>query len=133
MDHSRAIKKAKLEDTNDLNRGNSVVQPMPMPISIPSAAILAPVGPPAVVNWGDGMKWQDMNHITRVRYLTPRMRQSGRPDNVDDSFFYALPPAVKEPLSERRKEKMKFAVNIAVEEIKKKFKGYEENEKECKQ
>ena len=38
---------------------------------------------PTNETWGDGMKWDEMDHDTRLRFLTPRFSETGRPDKPE--------------------------------------------------
>ena len=55
---------------------------------------------------GDGMAWEEMDHVMRLRFLTPRVIETGRPDRPDTGFFDCLPQAVKDPVSAKRKAQM---------------------------
>ena len=59
---------------------------------MPASAVAAPpsaesLEPPVKVlqlaeNWGDGMLWKDMDHMTRLRSLTPRVIERHSPLTV---------------------------------------------------
>lgn len=73
-------------------------------------------------NWGTGMRWEDMDHLTRLKFMAPRIQQSGGPPRIEYEFLDHLPTAVKEPLSEKMEAKMKCANDIAVSEVRSFFK-----------
>ena len=73
---------------------------------------------PTNETWGDGMKWDEMDHNTRLRFLTPRFSETGRPDKPEIAFFDYLPQAVKDPLSAERVAQMKTARNTAIKDVK---------------
>jgi hypothetical protein len=64
---------------------------------------------PTSQNWGDGMKWEEMDHDTRLRFLTPRFSETGLTDKPETAFYDCLPQAVKDPLSNKRVAQMKAA------------------------
>jgi hypothetical protein len=73
---------------------------------------------PTTEEWFDtkGMEWENLHHIQKIKYLIPRMKHSGRPDSPDVSFFHQLPPEIlhSDFMSEKRKEKMGAAVEVAL-------------------
>jgi hypothetical protein len=72
---------------------------------------------PTTEEWFDSkdMKWENLNHIQKIKYLIPRLKNSGRPDSPDVSFFKQLPQEIlqRECMSER-KEKMDAATEKAL-------------------
>ena len=101
---------------------------------MPASAVAAPpsaesVEPPdkssqLAENWGDGMDWKQMDHMTRLRFLTPRVIETGRPSRPDTGFFECLPQAVKDPLSAKREAQMETARISDIKDIKAFFKKY---------
>ena len=81
-------------------------------------------------NWGDGMKWEEMDHDTKLRFLTPRHSETGRPDRPEIGFYDYLPQAVKNPLSNERVAQMEDAKNVAIKDIRAFFKGAKEEQEE---
>jgi hypothetical protein len=75
-------------------------------------------------NWGDGLLWEVMDHVTRLRFLTPRVIETGRPSRPDTGFFECLPQAVKDPLSAKREAQMETARISDIKDIKAFFKKY---------
>jgi hypothetical protein len=73
---------------------------------------------PTSQNWGDGMKGEEMDHDTSLRFLTPRFSETGQTDKPETTFYDCLPQAVKDPLSNERVAQMKTARDIAIKEFK---------------
>jgi hypothetical protein len=65
------------------------------------------------INWCDGMSWNHMTHLQRIRRLIPRLQ----PEKGDDSYYRAVLPTVKKPPSDRRITKMRVAVQAAKEAV----------------
>ena len=87
---------------------------------------------PPSETWGDGMDWEDMDHVTRLKFLTPRVIETGRPDRLDIGFFDCLPKAVENPLSAKREAQMQTERDSAVEVIKAFFKRKEQADEQGK-
>jgi hypothetical protein len=68
------------------------------------------------------MRWEDMDHLTRLKFMAPRIQQSGGKPRIEYEFLDHLPTAVKEPLSEKMEARMKRANDIAVSEVRSFFK-----------
>ena len=95
----------------------------------PAAAVTAPPPTESVapesndVNLGDGIDWQAMDHLSMLRFLTPRVIEKGRPSRSEIGFFECLPQAVKDPLlSAEREARMETARISALTDIKAFFK-----------
>jgi hypothetical protein len=105
---------------------------------MPASAVAAPpsaesVEPPVkffelAENWGDGMLWKDMDHTTRLRFLTPRVIETGRSNRPDTSFFRHLPKAVSIPISATRETEMANASECAMTDVAAYFKVLEEDD-----
>ena len=75
---------------------------------MPASAVAAPppaesVEPPVkffqiAENWGDGMVWKEMDHMTRLRFLTPRVIETERRPSLEIGFIGYLPMAMIVPL-----------------------------------
>jgi hypothetical protein len=81
-------------------------------------------------NWGDGMLWKDMDHMTRLRSLTPRVIQTGRPPSREMGFIGYLPKAVIDPPSAKMETEMVNSCKNAVTAVKALFKVEEEADEE---
>ena len=67
----------------------------------PSAKSVAPApksGESNDVNLGDGNDWKAMDHLSRLKFLTPQVIQTGRRPLVETGFVGYLPKAVILPL-----------------------------------
>ena len=105
---------------------------------MPASAVAAPpsaesVEPPdkssqLAENWGDGMDWKQMDHMTRLRYLTPRVIVTGSSSNPETSFFDRLPKAVRIPISATRQAEMAYASECATTDVAAFFKVLEEDD-----
>jgi hypothetical protein len=95
-------------------RPADAVTATPLVESVASALVFRPTSQ----NWGDGMKWEKMEHDTRLRFLTPRFSETGRTDKPETAFYDCLPQAVKDPLSNERVAQLKTARDIAIKEVK---------------
>ena len=103
---------------------------------MPASAVAAPpsaesVEPPVkffqlAENWGDGMVWKEMDHMTRLRFLTPRVIETGRSSRPETSFFHRLPKAVFIPISATREAEMANASECAMTDVAAYFKVEEE-------
>ena len=80
-------------------------------------------------NWSDGMSWGDMDHNTRLRFLTPRLSETGRPAKPEATFYGYLPQAVRDPLPNKRVAQMETAKIIAIKDIQAFFKRAKEVER----
>jgi hypothetical protein len=65
------------------------------------------------INWCDGMSWNEMTHMQRIRRLIPRLNL----EKGDESYYRAVLPTVKKPPSDRRIAKMRVAVQAAKEAV----------------
>jgi hypothetical protein len=79
-------------------------------------------------NWGDGMGWEEMDHMTRLRFLTPRVIETGRPSRPETSLFQRLPKAVSNPMSATREAEVANASECAMTDVVAYFKVAEEEE-----
>jgi hypothetical protein len=75
-------------------------------------------------SWVDGMDWEYMDHIMRLKCLTPQVIETGHEDRPETSFFSCLPKAVLEPLSAERRARMQTGRDSAIKVIKDYFKNY---------
>ena len=107
-------------------RPAAAVTATPLVDSVAPALAFRPTGD----NWGDGMKWEEMDHDTKLRFLTPRYSETGRPDRPEIGFYDYLPQAVKNPLSNERVARMEDAKNVAIKDIRAFFKGAKEEQEE---
>jgi hypothetical protein len=83
-------------------------------------------------NWGDGMVWEDMDHMTRLRFLTPRVIETGRPSRPETSRFQRLPKAVLDPLSDTKEAEMVHASECAMTDVEAYFKSAKLDDEEDK-
>jgi hypothetical protein len=83
-------------------------------------------------NWGDGMVWEDMDHMTRLRFLTPRVIETGRSSRPETSFFQRLPKAVFIPISATREAEMANASDCAMTDVEAYFKSAKLDDEEYK-
>jgi hypothetical protein len=103
-----------------------------MPVSAATAPPSAESAEPPVKfwelteNWGDGMVWEEMDHMTRLRFLTPRVIERGRPSRPETSLFQRLPKAVFNPISATREAEMANASECAMTDFVAYFKREEE-------
>ena len=103
---------------------------------MPASAVAAPpsaesLEPPVKVlqlaeNWGDGMDWEEMDHMTRLRFLTPRFVETGRRPSLETGFVGYLPMAVTDPPSATMETEMVNASKSAVTAVKALFKPQDE-------
>jgi hypothetical protein len=107
-------------------RPAAAVPATPLVDSVAPALAFRPTGD----NWGDGMKWEEMDHDTKLRFLTPRYSETGHPDRQEIGFYDYLPQAVKNPLSNDRVARMEDAKNVAIKDIRAFFKGAKEEQEE---
>ena len=94
---------------------------------MPASAVAAPpsaesVEPPVkffqlAENWGDDMVWKEMDHMTRLRFLTPRVIETGRSSRPETSLFQRLPKAVFNPISATREAEMANASECAMTDV----------------
>jgi hypothetical protein len=98
----------------------------PLVDSVAPALAFRPTGH----NWGDGMKWEEMDHDTKLRFLTPGHSDTGRPDQPETGFYDYLPQAVKNPLSNESVARMEEAKIIAIKDIRAFFKRAKEVQEE---
>ena len=103
-------------------RPAAAVPATPLVNSVAPALVFRPTGD----NWGDGMKWEEMDHDTKLKSLTPRHSETGRQDRPEIGFYDYLPQAVKNPLSNERVAQMEDAKNVAIKDIRAFFKGAKE-------
>ena len=83
---------------------------------VESVALALVIHPPSEI-WGNGMKWEEMDHDKRLRFLTPRFSETGQTDKPETAFYDYLPQAVKDPLSNERVAQMKTARDRAIKEV----------------
>jgi hypothetical protein len=134
-------KKARTDDgpPNVLAAMPSAVVAMPSVAAMSAGRPAAVTAPPPVQSvvpafrfhqptetWGDGMAWGEMDHVTKLRFLTPRVVETGRLDRPDTGFFDCLPQAVKDPVSAKREAQVEKARKTAVKEIERFFKQEEQ-------
>ena len=94
---------------------------------MPASAVAAPPSSKSVEphitflelaeNWGDGMGWEDMDHMTRLRFLMPQVIETGRPSRPETSLFQRLPKAVFNPISATREAEMANASECAMTDV----------------
>ena len=100
------------------------------PAAVTDTPLVESVAPPPfkfhqpTESLGDGMDWEDMDHVTRLKLLTPRVIEIGCEDRPETSFFSCIPKAVLEPLSAKRGARMQTGRDSAIKVIKDYFKNY---------
>jgi hypothetical protein len=110
---------------------------MPAPAVMAAPPSTESVEPPITFfelaeNWGDGLVWKDMDHMTRLRFLTPRVIETGRPSRPETSLFQRLPKAVLHPLSDTKETEMVHASECATTDVEAYFKSAKLNDEEDK-
>ena len=107
---------------------------------MPASAVAAPpsaesLEPPVKVlqlgkSWGDGMDWKEMDHMTRLRSLTPRVIETGRRPSPEMGFIGYLPKAMIDPPSAKMETEMVNSSKGAVTAVQAFFKLAEEADEE---
>ena len=101
--------------------------------AIPSAESVAPApksGESNDVNLGDGNDWKAMDHLSRLKFLTPQVIQKGRRPLLETGFLGYLPKAMIDPPSATMEAEMVNASKGAMTAVKAFFKLAEKADEE---
>jgi hypothetical protein len=106
MEH-RPNKKLRTEDGTPASAATA-------PASAESVAPAPKPGELNDVNLGDSRDWNAMDHLSRLKYLSPQVVvQKGCPPKPDITFLSQFPEAVLSPLSDTKgRQKWYMPVNV---------------------